>query len=744
MYELYIQDTNGTFRLADLGTDLPAINIQRNDIGELKDRQTDYSQAVKLPKTPTNVKIFSFLDEFSTYFPTNTATTTLDLRHKYIPCRLYAEGYAIVGNGAYLKFVSITDTAFTVQIVGALASFFTTLKDLNKDATNPVQKTLNDLNFTEVINRGYAGFLQSEPANYPDRHSFFAIADFFSEPSSKDNGSFNKDLKTISEWMQYPFVKFKSIIDKILTDNGITKLESDITSDLEYTNSCIPFDSLKPDVNAMNGGYIMANNLPLNIYYDGWDQYVFIAIDSGDQGEGFLNTRTGYFGKGSAGNYTCSFRVPTDGIYLFNIKVNATKTDHSFFGVNYRYDDGTVTLIQGAQHSDTTFSCSQLITLSVTNTEYIYFTVEVNGYSDYIAGDCSLSLFSITCQSIKISKDSKAAIGIDMPIKGNLPDITQEDFFKSFLQLFGLTVDIDVDSNTMRAYTLNQVIKNKANAPDWSREYSKGSGTVKFTLGSYAQTNQIEYKEFDNSIATDSAYTEVSEGLAEYMHNNRFVIYYTNTTGGDTTQLNPSDTFVRDQLEYYVVGIALDDDDLKIKSKGYIYMHDNTLDKTAYTLFEPIFKAAENNTVLYGSTNRYRYAKLKRISKDQTFSTGDTPTLLLFRYTAPVTIRNENSSDMGTPNLYFVSSVSPAIGTTPEIDIEAQHFIDKYYPGLTNNVLSDVRLIEDAEFYLTPKDICEYDPFTPVYIDTFGAYFYVNKIKNFVSGKLTKVDLVRI
>ena len=27
MYELYIQDTNGTFRLADLGTDLPAINI---------------------------------------------------------------------------------------------------------------------------------------------------------------------------------------------------------------------------------------------------------------------------------------------------------------------------------------------------------------------------------------------------------------------------------------------------------------------------------------------------------------------------------------------------------------------------------------------------------------------------------------------------------------------------------------------------------------------------------------------
>ena len=41
-------------------------------------------------------------------------------------------------------------------------------------------------------------------------------------------------------------------------------------------------------------------------------------------------------------------------------------------------------------------------------------------------------------------------------------------------------------------------------------------------------------------------------------------------------------------------------------------------------------------------------------------------------------------------------------------------------------------------------DIEEFDPFTPVYISYFGAYFYVNKINNFVAKQITKVELIKL
>ena len=67
------------------------------------------------------------------------------------------------------------------------------------------------------------------------------------------------------------------------------------------------------------------------------------------------------------------------------------------------------------------------------------------------------------------------------------------------------------------------------------------------------------------------------------------------------------------------------------------------------------------------------------------------------------------------------------------------------YDGvLEDNMLHEAKRIEDAEFWLTDIDIANFDPFKPVYVAKFGAYFVVNKIKNYESGKLTKVDLIKI
>jgi hypothetical protein len=111
--------------------------------------------------------------------------------------------------------------------------------------------------------------------------------------------------------------------------------------------------------------------------------------------------------------------------------------------------------------------------------------------------------------------------------------------------------------------------------------------------------------------------------------------------------------------------------------------------------------------------------------------------LLLYGQTQRATFIDRPDNLMYTPFACVASVVKDG-------SVKAQALINKYYRVLQNNMLIDMRLIEDAEFYLTPQDIEEFDPFVPVYIEHFGAYFYVNKIKNFVSNQLTKCDLIKI
>ncbi len=63
------------------------------------------------------------------------------------------------------------------------------------------------------------------------------------------------------------------------------------------------------------------------------------------------------------------------------------------------------------------------------------------------------------------------------------------------------------------------------------------------------------------------------------------------------------------------------------------------------------------------------------------------------------------------------------------------------YDILESRVLNGVRVIE-ADFYLTSLDIRSFDFYTPIYLEQFGDYFYVQKISNFVPEKLSRVTLV--
>jgi hypothetical protein len=76
------------------------------------------------------------------------------------------------------------------------------------------------------------------------------------------------------------------------------------------------------------------------------------------------------------------------------------------------------------------------------------------------------------------------------------------------------------------------------------------------------------------------------------------------------------------------------------------------------------------------------------------------------------------------------------------VHVKAQELVDDCYVGL-QRMLSGARKIE-VDFELTPEDIEMYDPRIPIWIEKYGGYFYLNKIRNFELGKVTGCELVKL
>jgi hypothetical protein len=771
MYELYIQDTSGTFCLADLGTDLPAINIQRNDLGELKDRQTDYSQALKLPKTPTNVKIFSFVDEFSVSAPKVYSvdadySTLPDIRNAYIACRLYIDGCTIVGTGGYLKITQITNS-IEVQIVGGIAGFFTQLQENNSDGE---QKTLNDLTFNDSsgnpigIVRGLAGFQASTDPDNAD--VFFGIADFAQEVFTYNYAHY----KNIMEYpYQYPVVKYKRIIEQILAENGGYTLETNLADNIKFKNACIPFSNIQQNKDLSD--------------YSSFFQSISIC---------HTYARWSRCGVGS-------FTAQTAGTYDFRLILSMTER-HSDDSHRY-YFTYTINSVNQTQIFNPSYTSDQYATdnrsfylldaLTNDTDNSVELNLPITGVSsvDESTGKVTtINRFELSAGDVfsvwfmweqdntpKASKFMGTGLitnikyggtpqDAEIPLTGNLPAKTQYDFFKDFLQMYGLTVDVDEENRKIYAHTFDKVIENKATGKDWSQKYNKGSGDEKHILGSYVQTNYIKYADQTNDLDSET-FTAISEDVAQYyFEKGKSVWYdnfYTNEEGTSVsgTKYQITGSFKTGQDEYYALSFLYKDTESPVIDRYPLTINNTTLSETSTDMITFLAETTKNILRTRADGQQYYYAKIKCLSSGD-FPDAPPLKLLLFRTQGDcdcetITVADDDSSSdptsctpLGTVKLYALSSLLMAHtvdGVQYEsLSIDAQSMVEEFYSAFQEHVLTDVRLIEDAEFYLTPKDIAEYDPFTPVYMDTFGAYFYINKIKNFVSGKLTKVDLVRI
>ncbi|MEX2402647.1 MAG: hypothetical protein WD625_00875, partial [Balneolales bacterium] len=131
------------------------LNLQINDMGSAQDRQSSYSNTIRLPKTSKNQMVLGFL---------GTPGSMSRVPYTQLPCRYVVNGVPIVISG--MVEVRATAGDYEVVIYDGVIDLTERLKDV----------TLSDLNYSDLNH-----YLSS--ANYTDSFGntsgyIYGIADF--------------------------------------------------------------------------------------------------------------------------------------------------------------------------------------------------------------------------------------------------------------------------------------------------------------------------------------------------------------------------------------------------------------------------------------------------------------------------------------------------------------------------------------------------------------------------------------
>ena len=280
----------------------------------------------------------------------------------------------------------------------------------------------------------------------------------------------------------------------------------------------------------------------------------------------------------------------------------------------------------------------------------------LNDKVDFYAYAPSGSVVSSTVQFSIVP--ANVPYGEILPFANNLGFEKQIDFFKAFLQLFGLSAVVDSENNIVKAYNMKLLYENKIIAKDWSKKLHIKQTEDYFSIGSYAKKNYIKFLDNTDDKVTDKAFFEIQNDL---LSEEKEVISFPFQAG--------MDDYVSGNL---VANIPLEEiTDTDINFKGcpphLVELSDDTI-----------------SFLVDGTLFDYQRA----------------------------------------------------------VHVKSQELLDNYYSEL-KTMLSSAR-VKEAYFNLSDSDIEKFEPNIPIYINAYGHYFYVNKIINYVSGQLTKCQIIKL
>lgn len=442
-----------------------ALSSQSNDIGEIKDRQGNFSNTINLPDTPLNRSVFGFA---------NVPSSVSVEPYRKLPCKYFSDGVEIVGNG-YCVCTSY-NKGFPIVIYSGNTSLFDALEG----------KNLADLDTTDfdmvTTPWNFAGVVAMYGASTSP--CYFLI----------DDGTVSDSDREIEANTMYPMMRFSDIFNMIMTEAGFT-FTGDIFSNLDYTKKLFPYcgdDEPKQGSEEIEGAVVSGQ------YYGSQAvaQSPLVTLIN-------LNAVTDPYNKYFGGAYILPYAAKVV------IKVHLVFSYHS--GVVNNGDD-SINVILRVNGVDTISSHYAVrVSSGVPPTKLLLdyeFTLDAKaGDQITLNARCNIPAFPLAymenilpdINTVEYSITETLPFGGRWRHNANFPSMSQKDFLKGFMQMYSLQCDTDSFSKVVKFYTMDEVEANKPIAPDWSGYLDTSNIEIGYHSQKYGQLNNLLYKE-DESV----------------------------------------------------------------------------------------------------------------------------------------------------------------------------------------------------------------------------------------------------
>lgn len=446
---LYI---NGNEIILPIGQPI-AKTLQVNDIGNISDRQSNFTRTINIPKNPINVKAFDFLgvigNDSNVPYQKNTANYFVGNE-----CLIY-NGW---GN------VSESSDSYKLNIYDGIVDFY---KVIENKFINDVG--ISGLNHTKTVDNVINSWTGSTPYRY-------MIADYNGKKTYVPTGT-TSTQEVINIDYLIPSANVKFIWDRIFDYFGFT-YEGDVFNTANFTNLWLsypkPVPTLVPSKLLINQQTFVPNQY-FYTYYDGYTQL------TGSQWFAWLfNTpfTTSYANVVAAGTTTTSFGDVIPNASHIDILQNGT------YAIDLSGITSTSTVNYFIKRDGILFETGELIPNILNNGLTKLF--------DCLSGDSVSFLLTNPIANFSFSQRFTKVDGYEVNFEDVFIDFKVKDFINEILQRFSLTMFPSKYENKLSFLTTAEWLQT-SDLINWSDKNPKLVNTT-YVLNGYSQKNRFKYK----------------------------------------------------------------------------------------------------------------------------------------------------------------------------------------------------------------------------------------------------------
>lgn len=663
-YELLMKGIDGKVWSLDLPLDAPAMNYQINNLAELKDRNASYSQRISLPRTTHNEQAFqfSFVIGSGSYVP-----------YMKFPCQLFYEGALISPVGAVLNIVDMSDESIGIQIIGATADLFDTLN--NTDAKDPGDGMFLLRWYTDTMGQIERHLVGPEGVKVL---YFWLYATLQKNPNMPPISM--EAIRQVRELDKfYPHLNWYDLVTWIFAREGYS-LETDVdpVDRAEMFLPCTyPVLADNPNVPKASGtGWIQdpPNGTIIGVI---WQGSPGVTLSDPVAGRLKIGTMAGTFSWMTLWDTTITFSFSWSNTSVIQYGSIAVQVTH------YKNDGTSAIVLTKSWSSGSSGSASVDIPMEAGENILVYGSIVTIGP---FANQYDMRFpVSITAPPVpEISPGDKPQPGLTYDLLASTGFKSLGDIVKAFLQLFGLTIDVNPATKVARAYSVREFYNRRSSSgKNWSDKLIKGKDTkLTFQLSSYAQSNEIKLEDNKDNNVTDSYKFSIPD-----------------------VNLQPTKL-----------------------------------------LFQIGFLAGLNQ-ILYDADSTQKLHRLANypiwtINRGRMENGEMTETTWEYNALSKPTVVHINKSDYMWPQVSVGYALTRVKLYTAQFK-SLNYYVPKYYGKLIDNILKRPKILQ-TQILLDSLDIQSLDLFNPIWLEEHGFWFYVSKINNFQAGKITKVDLIRM